>query len=59
LAEAIFILAPAFTNLAFELTEEICLELFAKVEQIDPTPKPKTAQFEGTLDEENRLPETV
>jgi hypothetical protein len=59
LAQAIEILAPAFTELDFELTEESCLELFAKVEEIDPTPKPKTAQFEGTLDPENRIEETV
>jgi hypothetical protein len=59
MAKAIAILSPAFTELDYELTEDSCLELFAKVEEIDPTPKPTTAQFEGTLDEENRIKETV
>jgi hypothetical protein len=55
LARAVSVLAPAFTQLDYVLTEESALELFAQVEEIDPTPKPETAQYEGTLDEENRI----
>lgn len=57
LAKAIAILTPAFTQVDYALTEQGALELFAQVEEVDPTPKPATVQYEGTNDAANRIPE--